>query len=62
MAASQPDFELLSVFGPILFALYMLPLGQVLRHFKGISYMIYDWYVNDIQLYIYISIYIYIYI
>ena len=37
-----------SVLGPILFALYMLPLGSIINSFKGISY---HFYADDIQLY-----------
>ena len=37
-----------SVLGPILFALYLLPLGHIIKTFKGISYHVY---ADDIQLY-----------
>ena len=37
-----------SVLGPILFSIYMLPLGQIISCFKNISYQLYT---DDIQLY-----------
>lgn len=37
-----------SVFGPILFALYMLPFGHIISKFKGISY---HCHFDDIHLY-----------
>ncbi len=37
-----------SVLGTVLFALYMLPLGCIIGHFKGISY---HFYAYDIKLY-----------
>ncbi len=39
-----------SVLDPILFAIYMLTLGQIISKFKGISY---HCYADDIQLYVY---------
>jgi len=37
-----------SVLGPILFLLYMLPLGRIIQHFADVSYHLF---ADDIQLY-----------